>query len=94
MLDVELGFVGDMLVLASAARAEIAARRLNAVGSGFEDTHELGARETPFNFSHFGLNFLANQYERNENDKFLNARHALATEGDIADVQRYFLSRN
>jgi len=94
VFDAELGFVGDMLILAAAAGTEIGAGRLDALGCGLDDAHEFGAPEALFNLGQFQFDFFADENEGNEHDKFLDARDPFASEGDVADANGYFLSRD
>ena len=92
VLDLELGGVRDVLVLATAAAAEVRAGRRHAVRRWLEDADEFGASEVFFDLGDLGFDFLAHQDERNEHDKFLEARDSFAAEGDIADLQGCFLA--
>jgi len=94
VLDAKLGFVGDVLILAAAAAAEIRARRFHAFGGGLNDPHEFGATEILFDLGQFDFDFLAYKDEGNEDDKFIDARDAFAAERDVADANGYFLSRD
>jgi len=94
VLDAKLGFVGDVLVLAAAASAEIGAGRFDALGSGLNDADEFGAAEILFYFGQFDFDFLAHEDEGDEHDEFFDARDTFAAEGDVADADGYFLSRD
>ena len=87
MFEAQLGGVGQVLVLASAAHAEVRADRFYPLRRGGDNAEKLGPREPLLRFSEFGLHDFAHGHERDENYKILNPRHPFAPEGNIADRQ-------
>src|SRR6185312_15256399 len=92
VLDAQLRFVADVLVLAAAATAEIPARRLDALGRGHNHPRKPGPREVLFDFRDFRLHLLADKHEGDEHDKIFQARHAFTAERDVTDPQIYILT--
>ena len=76
-----------MLVLATAALAEVGAERFDPVGGGSHYAEESGPGKSLFQFRNFRFHYFAPGHERDENDKIFHARHPLAPEGDIANRQ-------
>lgn len=79
--------IGQVLVLAPAAVAEIDAGRRDPIGRGFYHFLELGAGEP---FVHFGdrrLDQVADAGEGDKHDEFIRACDTFAPKGDISDSQ-------
>ena len=92
MFDAKLGFVANVLVLATSTAREISARRFHAIRRGPNHPQQSSARKALFYFRDFGLNLFPYEDKRHENDKVLNSRHAFAAECYITDLQIYFLA--
>jgi hypothetical protein len=92
MFNAKLGFVGDMLILAAAAPAEIRTQGLDAIGRGLKDAHEFCAGEVLFDLGQFGFNFFADEDEGNEHDKIIHPGDAFAAKSNVIDCKNYFLA--
>jgi hypothetical protein len=91
VFDAELGFVGEVLVLAAATFAEVTAPMLDAGGRGSHDAQQAGASESLFELRDLSLNDITGGDERDEHDKLIEAGDAFAAEGDILDGQGDFI---
>jgi len=87
MFDFELGGVGEVLVLTAAAFTEVAALGRDALGRGFEDLEEFGARETFFYFGEFDFNQFSERDEGNEDHEVGDTADAFAAEGDVVNAE-------
>jgi hypothetical protein len=78
VLETELDRVGQVLVLAAAALAEVRAERF-APGrrGGLDDAEQFGPREALLDFRDFRFHDLARGDERNEDDKILHVGRRL-----------------
>ncbi len=85
-LQAQLFLVGDVLVLAAATASEVAAPWFYAERRRRDDPHQLGPAEMLLGFGDFHLHLLADQHERNEEDILLDPRDAVATKGDVGDL--------
>jgi hypothetical protein len=93
VFEADLGRVGQMLILTAAANPEVRAARLDALGGSRNHAEKPGPREPLLDLSDFGLHYLAHRNERHEYYKILHARHALATESDVANGQDYLIAQ-
>lgn len=84
--------VGHMLVLATAALAEVGAAGGNAGGRGLAHGEEAAAGKVAFDLGEFDLDLLVHERERDEHDELAEASHALAAEGEVADAEHVALA--
>src|SRR5437870_4635595 len=89
VLELKLGAVGEVLVLAAAAIAEIAASGLNALGGGLKHANQPGARKSFFDFGDLRLDSFAAGDERHEDDKIFHSPNAFAAKSSVADRQSH-----
>ena len=87
LLEPQLRRVVDVLILAAAARAEVAARRLDALRRRLHDAQQPRARKILFHLRDFHFDGFADQHERHEHDKIVHAPDAFAAERDVVDGQ-------
>ena len=80
-----MGGVGQVLVLAATALAEVAAERFDPLGRRGQHAEKPGPREPLLHLRNFRLHHFAHSHERNKDDKILDARHPFAPEGNIAN---------
>ena len=85
MLEFELIRIGDVLILTTAAIAEIPALRSDAIGRWLDDPNEPGARKAFFCFGNFSFDKFADQNKRNEDDKIFDSRDTFTTECDVGN---------
>jgi hypothetical protein len=81
----ELGGVGEVLVLAAAAIAEVGAGRLDAVGGGAEDFEDAGAGVVFLHLGQFDAELFAGGGEGDEHDELVDATDGIAAVGDGVD---------
>lgn len=68
-LVLKLAFVGNVLIIAAAAAAEMRARRGDAFARGFEHAIEFGADKFFLAIEGAGIDFFAGQDERDEDGR-------------------------
>ena len=83
-----------MLILATAALAEVPAGRFDPLRSRGNNPEELGARESLLQLRHFRLDHFAHGHERNEDDEIFHARHPFAPEGNVANRQGQLVAQS
>lgn len=84
--------VGHVLVLATAAFAEVGAAGRDAVGRGLAHGEEAGAGKVAFDLGEFDLDLLVDEREGDEHDEVAEAAHALAAEGEVLDAEHVALA--
>src|ERR1039458_4622770 len=87
VFELELDRISQMLILATAALAEVRAARFDPVGGGSHNTKEPSPGEALLYFRDLCFHDLALGDERNEDDKVLHPGDPFATEGNIANRQ-------
>jgi hypothetical protein len=80
VFELQLRWVGDVLILAPAAIAEVAARGSNAVRRRLNDAPKPRATESLFCLSYFRFDHFGDLNERDEDNKIFDSRNAFATE--------------
>ena len=81
-----------MLVLAASADAEDATARRDAVWRRLLHLHQPGAGELLLHLGDLRLHGFTRDDERHEHHKVIQAPHAFAAEGQVADLQRHALA--
>jgi hypothetical protein len=87
VLKPELDGIGQVLILATAALAEVRAERLDPIGRGGHDPKHPGPGEALLYFRDLRFHDLARCDEGDEDDKILHAGNPFAAEGNIANRQ-------
>src|SRR5271157_4400503 len=90
MLEPELFRIGNVLILASAAIAEVAAWRRDALRGRLQDTQQTRPSETGFDLGQFHFHRFAARHKGDEDHKILPATDAIAAEGNVDDGQCQF----
>lgn len=85
VFDAELSGVVEVLVLATAAIAVVAAHGGDAIWRGLNDADELGAGEVLFDLDQFDFDGFAWGDEGDEDDEVLVASDAVAAVGEVVD---------
>jgi hypothetical protein len=85
VFEFQLGFVGDVLILAAATIAKVTASWTDSVRRWLNQTQEPGASKALFRFSDFGFDCFADQNEWDEDNKIFNSRDAFTTECNIGN---------
>ena len=93
MLETQLCRVINVLVLAAAAHAEVAAFRRGALWRCCDDVQQSGARKILLHLRDFRLNGFAGDDEWYEHDQFIHAPDPFAAERDIVNRQINFIAR-
>ena len=88
VLEPELGRVGQVLVLAAAALAEVAAGRFDPLRGRADHAQQPGPGESLLHLRDLRFHDFARSDERDEDDKILDARDAFAPEGNVAQSSR------
>ena len=76
-----------MLILAAAARAEMAAFRFDAFQRRFLHSQQFRPRKILFDLRDFSGDGFADQHERHEHHEVIHAPDAFAAERDVVDCQ-------
>ena len=92
VLQPQLRRIGDVLILAAAARAKITALRRDALRRRLLHAKQFCPRKILFDLGDFGLNGFADQHERDEHDEIVHAPDAFATERDVVNGQTKFVA--
>ena len=87
VLQFELRRIGDMLILAAAAIAEVTTLGSDPLGRWLNDSQKSSAGKTFFYFRDFDLDDFADLNERNEDDKIFDSRDSFTTECDIGNSE-------
>jgi hypothetical protein len=85
--ELQLGLVTQVLVLATAALAEIRAERLDSFGRLLNNPQQPRTRKSFLYLSQFGFYQFTGRSKGQEDDKIVQSRHAFATESDVANSQ-------
>ena len=85
MFEPKLFRVGKVLILASAAIAEVTAGRRDALGGGLQNTQQTRASEPGFDFGQLYFHRFAKRHEGDKDYKITRAAHAIAAERDVVD---------
>ena len=85
VFELQLRRVGDVLILAPAAIAEVAARGSNAVRRRLNDPPKPRATESLFCLSNFGFDHFGDLNERDEDYKIFDSRNAFTTERNVGN---------
>jgi hypothetical protein len=94
VLQVELGGVGQVLILAATALAEVRAQRFDSLWRRLNYAEESGPRKPPLQFRYFCFHHFTPSYERDENDKIFHPGHPFAPEGNIANRYGQFVAQS
>jgi hypothetical protein len=86
-LELQLGRVTEVLVLAAAALAEIRAERLDPFGRLLDYAQQPRTPKPFLYLDQFRFYYFTGCSKGQENDKIVQSRHAFATEGDVANSQ-------
>ena len=90
LLDFQLMMIAGMLILTSAARTEIRAGRLHAVGRGRNDRASLGPRETRLLLRDRSVDCLTPQYKGHEDGFSRASRIGGQPRQSVAAVDQFF----
>ena len=85
VFNLKLGGIRQVLVLATSALTEVTARGCHSLGGGFQEAHQLRAREPLFDFCNLGFDPLPNRRERHKHNELIQSPNALSAERDIGD---------
>src|SRR4029077_4659497 len=85
VFELQLRWVGDVLILAPAAIAEVAARGRDSVRRRLNDPAKPRATEALFCLSDFGFDHFGDLNEWDEDYKIFDSRNAFATECNIGN---------
>jgi hypothetical protein len=94
MLDFQLGWVGDMLVLAAATLPEVLALRLNPVWGRDNHPQETRPAKPLLHLDHLNFHGFSEMDERNEDHEILYASNAFSSEGDVANCHGQLIACN
>src|SRR2546425_3615817 len=94
VLELQLRWIREVLILAAAAIAEIAASGLNALGRGLKHSDQPGARKAFFNFGDLRLDSFAAGDERDEDHKIFHSPDAFAAKSSVANRQSQFIANS
>jgi hypothetical protein len=92
LFQAELGWIGQVLVLAAAALAEVLAERFDPFRRGSNNVEEFGPRESLLHVGNLCLHDFARRYEWDENNKIIQSRHSFSPEGNIIHPQGQFVT--
>ena len=85
VFELQLRWVGDVLILAAAAIPEVAARGSIAVRRRLNDPPKPRATESLFCLSYFRFDHFGNLNERDEDYKIFDSRNAFTTERKVGN---------